>query len=80
MMLQGGGLSTMVAQMTYGKKQFEQLDATIRPLLPPLHDATVAAVAMIDKDTDAFTQYMVTSIQFNHYQEMLPALRNFANV
>jgi len=54
----GCGLSTMVAQMTYGKKQFEHLDANIRPILPPLHDAMNDAIAMIDKDTDAFTQYM----------------------
>jgi len=51
----------MVGQMTFGKKQFESLDGSIRPLLPPLYDAMGAAVAMIDKDTDAFTQYMVSA-------------------
>ena len=55
----------MVAQMTYGKKQFEHLDANIRPILPPLHDAMNDAIAMIDKDTDAFTQYMVI-ISYNN--------------
>jgi len=54
----GCALSTMVGQMTYGKKQFEQLDDSIRPLLPPLHQAMVSAIPMIDADTDAFTEYM----------------------
>lgn len=56
---QGCGLSTMVGQMTYGKRQFETLDETIRQLLPTLHDAMINSIPMIDADTDAFNDYMV---------------------
>lgn len=54
----GCGLSTMVGQMTYGKRQFETLDETIRQLLPTLHDAMINSIPMIDADTDAFNDYM----------------------
>ena len=56
---QGCALSTMVGQMTYGKRQFESLDTVIRSLLPPLHEAMVKAIPMIDADTEAFNDYMV---------------------
>lgn len=49
----------MVGQMTYGKRQFEVVDSTIRRLLPPLHDAMIHSIPMIDADTDAFNDYMV---------------------
>lgn len=55
----GCGLSTMVGQMTYGKRQFEVVDSTIRRLLPPLHDAMIHSIPMIDADTDAFNDYMM---------------------
>ncbi|XP_046652431.1 formimidoyltransferase-cyclodeaminase-like [Daphnia pulicaria] len=54
----GCGLSTMVGQMTYGKRQFEDVDETIRQLLPPLYNAMIHSVPMIDADTDAFNDYM----------------------
>ena len=44
--------------MTYGKRQFEAVEETVRKLLPTVHDAMVAAVPMIDADTDAFNDYM----------------------
>jgi glutamate formiminotransferase/formiminotetrahydrofolate cyclodeaminase len=49
----------MVGQMTYGKRQFEDVDETIRQLLPPLYSAMIHSVPMIDADTDAFNDYMV---------------------
>lgn len=52
-------MSTMVGQMTYGKRQFEDVDETIRQLLPPLYNAMIHSVPMIDADTDAFNDYMV---------------------
>ena len=52
----------MVGQMTYGKRQFESVDETVRSLLPPLYNGTMAAIPMIDADTDAFTDYMVSSL------------------
>ena len=44
--------------MTYGKRQFEAVEETVRKLLPTVHDAMVSAVPMIDADTDAFNDYM----------------------
>lgn len=55
----GCALSTMVGQMTFGKRQFEELDGQIRALLPKLYDAMNEAVPMIDADTDAFNDYMI---------------------
>lgn len=52
----------MAGQMTYGKRQFEAVDEAVRKLLPPLHDAMIQAVPMIDADTDAFSDYMVSII------------------
>lgn len=49
----------MVGQMTFGKRQFEDVDETIRQLLPPLYNAMIHSIPMIDADTDAFNDYMV---------------------
>ena len=49
----------MVGQMTYGKRQFEDVDETIRQLLPTLYNAMIHSIPMIDADTDAFNDYMV---------------------
>lgn len=57
---QGSALGAMVGQMTYGKRQWEGLDATMRRLLPPLHNTAVALIPAIDADTAAFNDYMVT--------------------
>jgi glutamate formiminotransferase/formiminotetrahydrofolate cyclodeaminase len=54
----GAGLGTMVAQLTYGVRKFEQLDEKIREILPPLNDATQSLIPMIDADTNAFNDYM----------------------
>ncbi|MPC95992.1 Formimidoyltransferase-cyclodeaminase [Portunus trituberculatus] len=56
---QGAALGTMVGQMTFGKRQWEALDATMRRLIPPLHQAAVSLLPAIDADTAAFNAYMV---------------------
>ncbi|KAG0712878.1 Formimidoyltransferase-cyclodeaminase [Chionoecetes opilio] len=55
----GSALGAMVGQMTFGKRQWEALDATVRRLIPPLHQAATAMVPAIDADTAAFNAYMV---------------------
>ncbi|XP_069692124.1 formimidoyltransferase-cyclodeaminase-like [Periplaneta americana] len=54
----GAALGTMVGQMTYGKRQFESLDSTMRELIPIMHRAMSNFVPLIDADTAAFNQYM----------------------
>jgi glutamate formiminotransferase/formiminotetrahydrofolate cyclodeaminase len=54
----GAGLGAMVGWMTYGKRKFEDKDAAIRALLPPLDQAMKDLVPMIDADTAAFNDYM----------------------
>lgn len=49
----------MMGQMTYGKRQFESLDSTVRELLPITYQNMIQAIPMIDADTDAFNDYMV---------------------
>jgi glutamate formiminotransferase/formiminotetrahydrofolate cyclodeaminase len=54
----GAGLGTMVAQLTYGVRKFEHLDAQIRAIIPPLNDAVQKLIPCIDADTNAFNDYM----------------------
>jgi glutamate formiminotransferase/formiminotetrahydrofolate cyclodeaminase len=57
--LQGAALATMVGQLSYGKRQFECVDGTMRQLIPILHRATNNFLPLTDADTAAFNQYMV---------------------
>ena len=50
----------MVGQLTYGKKQWEALDARMRLLIPPIHQAAKLLIPAIDKDTKAFADYMAS--------------------
>jgi glutamate formiminotransferase / formiminotetrahydrofolate cyclodeaminase len=54
----GAGLGAMVGWMTYGKRKWEDLDSTMRGLIPPLHNAMTELIPMIDADTNAFNDYM----------------------
>ncbi|MCZ7557830.1 MAG: glutamate formimidoyltransferase [Bacteroidia bacterium] len=54
----GAALGAMVGWMTYGKKKFEDKDAIMRRLIPPLHHAMKDLLPMIDADTNAFNDYM----------------------
>jgi len=54
----GVGLGSMVAKLTLGVRRFEDLDAKMRSIVPPLHTAANALIPMIDADTNAFNDYM----------------------
>lgn len=54
----GSALATMVGQLTYGIRKFENVDKEIRAVLPKLYDVTNSLIPMIDKDTQAFDKYM----------------------
>jgi glutamate formiminotransferase / formiminotetrahydrofolate cyclodeaminase len=54
----GAALGTMVGWMTYGKRKFEEKDAVMRRLIPPLHEGMKALLPLIDRDTRAFDAYL----------------------
>ncbi|XP_069472147.1 formimidoyltransferase-cyclodeaminase isoform X2 [Ambystoma mexicanum] len=54
----GAALGSMVGQMTYGKRQFEELDGVMRSLIPPFHHSMKELLAMVDADSNAFSSYM----------------------
>jgi glutamate formiminotransferase/formiminotetrahydrofolate cyclodeaminase len=54
----GAALGAMAGWMTFGKRKFEDKDAVMRRLIPPLHDAMKALLPLVDADTNAFTDYM----------------------
>ncbi|KAL9848176.1 formimidoyltransferase-cyclodeaminase isoform 3-T10 [Geothlypis trichas] len=54
----GAALGSMVGLMSYGKRQFEDLDPIMRKLVPPFHQAMEELVAMVDADSCAFNSYM----------------------
>lgn len=54
----GAALGSMVGQMTYGKRQFENLDSVMRKLIPPFHQNMKTFLDLIDTDSNAFNSYM----------------------
>ena len=54
----GAGLGSMVTKLTLGVRKFEDVDAKMRELIPPLHEAANALIPMIDADTNAFNDYV----------------------
>ncbi|MBT6338040.1 MAG: glutamate formimidoyltransferase [Desulfobacula sp.] len=54
----GAGLGSMVAKLTLGVRKFEDLDAKMRKIAQPLHNAAKALIPMIDADTNAFKDYV----------------------
>ncbi|KAH0621749.1 hypothetical protein JD844_023368 [Phrynosoma platyrhinos] len=54
----GAALGCMVGLMTYGKRQFEELDPVMRKLIPPFHQAMKELIVMVDTDSSAFSGYM----------------------
>ncbi|NXY00182.1 FTCD cyclodeaminase, partial [Centropus bengalensis] len=54
----GAALGCMVGLMSYGKRQFEELDPIMRKLIPPFHQAMDELVTMVDADSRAFSSYM----------------------
>lgn len=53
----GAALAAMVSKLSFGKKAFEESDSLMRQLIPPLHQAVDRLLALVDDDTDAFTEY-----------------------
>lgn len=54
----GAALGAMVGWMTYGKRKFDDQDAAMRRVIPPLHHTMGALLPMIDADTNAFNDYL----------------------
>lgn len=50
----GAALASMVGQMTYGRRQFDHLDSTMRRLIPPFHAASAQLTSLVDADARAF--------------------------
>lgn len=50
----------MVGWLTYGNKKFEALDSQMRKLIPPLRQAMLDFIPMVDADTNAFSGFMVS--------------------
>lgn len=46
--------------MTYGRRQFQPLDATMRRLIPPFREASAKLTALVDSDAEAFAAYLVS--------------------
>ena len=57
----GAALGAMVGWMTYGKRKFEDKDALMRRLIPPLHEAMQDLIPLIDADTRAFEEYLAAA-------------------
>ena len=55
----GASLASMVGLLTFGKKQWEQSDKTMRTLIPPLYNIVDDILPLIEADTDAFDVYLV---------------------
>ncbi|XP_058379351.1 formimidoyltransferase-cyclodeaminase [Diceros bicornis minor] len=50
----GAALASMAGLMTYGRRQFEHLDSTMRRLIPPFHAALAELTTLVDADARAF--------------------------
>lgn len=46
--------------LTFGNRKFEALDGTMRLAIEPLHTSMQQMIALVDKDTQAFTEYMAS--------------------
>ena len=64
--MQGAALGTMVGLLTFGNRKFESLDGTMRIAIEPLHRAMKQMIPLVDKDTEAFTDYMVCNLIAYH--------------
>ena len=60
MLFQGSALGTMVGLLSFGNRKYESLDSLMRATIKPLHEATQQLIPLIDKDTQAFNDYMVS--------------------
>ena len=55
----------MVGLLTFGNKKYESLDSEMRSTIGPLYDATQKMLPLIDKDTEAFNDYMVCNMEYH---------------
>ena len=49
----------MVGLLTFGKRKYDDLDDVMRKTIGPLHDNLQKMMPLVDKDSEAFTDYMV---------------------
>jgi glutamate formiminotransferase / formiminotetrahydrofolate cyclodeaminase len=54
----GAALGAMVGWLTYGRRKYEHLEPQVRQHLPPLAEAQDALLRAVDRDSDAFKDYM----------------------
>ncbi|CAL8110538.1 unnamed protein product [Orchesella dallaii] len=54
----GASLISMVGLLTYGKKQWENLDKQMRSLIPPLYSIIDDVLPLVEADTAAFESYV----------------------
>ena len=57
----------MVGLLTFGKRQFEAVDGLMRKTIEPLHDNLQAMLPLVDKDSEAFSEYMVSYFSVYEY-------------
>ncbi|XP_022080075.1 formimidoyltransferase-cyclodeaminase-like [Acanthaster planci] len=57
----GAALASMVGWMTYGNRKFEQLDATMRRLIPQMNDVMQSLIPLVDADAAAFNGFMMAN-------------------
>nr|CAB3247319.1 formimidoyltransferase-cyclodeaminase-like [Phallusia mammillata] len=54
----GAALCTMAGQLSYGKKQWESVEETMRKSIPSVHESMMDLIPLIDLDATAFNTYM----------------------
>ena len=54
----GAALGAMVGWLTYGRRKYEHLDASMRKNLPPLVEIQEQLLQAVDADADAFNDYV----------------------
>nr|XP_018670093.1 formimidoyltransferase-cyclodeaminase-like isoform X2 [Ciona intestinalis] len=54
----GAALCTMTGLLTYGKKQWETLEAVMRINIPIVHQCMTELIPLVDKDSKAFDSFM----------------------
>jgi glutamate formiminotransferase / formiminotetrahydrofolate cyclodeaminase len=54
----GAALGAMVGWLTYGRRKYEHLDQRMRDALPPLVEIQEALLQAVDRDSDAFSDFL----------------------
>jgi glutamate formiminotransferase/formiminotetrahydrofolate cyclodeaminase len=49
----------MVGLLSYGKRQWEELDGIMRDIIPPLYSGVDRILPYVEADTKAFNAYVV---------------------